>query len=191
MKTFGMKLREERKKRGMKQADLAEMLGISLRMIGDYENGKRRPHRAKMKEYAEKLDLPYEYLLDDRYETVLSVFNGVTDDTPADVKYRILSEETAGSDEAEAVSPLSENPSKSGQSDSLVVPPRAQQEMDFIQAHAHALFAGAEVPQEAKDKFFEALYDSYLACRAKAIESGIDVNRIDAQNAADTTDSDS
>ena len=185
MKTFGMKLREERKKRGMKQADLAEKLGISLRMIGDYENGKRRPHRAKMKEYAEKLD--------DRYETVLSVFNGMTDETPADVKYGPLTEDTEDTEETEdtdaAASP-SEISTKPAQFDSSAVPPRAQQEMAFIQAHAHALFAGAEVPQEAKDKFFEALYDSYLACRAKAIENGVNVDRIDEQSTADQTDSD-
>ena len=53
--------------------------------------------------------------------------------------------------------------------------------MAFIQAHAHALFAGADVPQEAKDKFFESLYDSYLTCRSKAIESGMDVDKIEAE----------
>ena len=54
MKTFGMKIREERKKRSMTQMDLAEYVGVSMRMIGEYETGKRRPHRAKMKEIAEK-----------------------------------------------------------------------------------------------------------------------------------------
>ena len=169
MKTFGMKLREERKKRSMTQTDFAKKIGVSLRMVGEYESGKRRPHRNKMKEYAEILEVPYEYLSDDSFETVLSVFNGVKDDSPAEEKYSPLAEET----EAESEYEISAQP---------VVPeisPRAQQEMAFIQAHAHALFAGADVPQEAKDKFFESLYDSYLTCRSKAIESGMDVERIE------------
>ena len=94
MKTFGMKLREERKKRSMTQTDFAKKIGVSLRMVGEYESGKRRPHRNKMKEYAEILEVPYEYLSDDSFETVLSVFNGVKDDSPAEEKYGPLAEET-------------------------------------------------------------------------------------------------
>ena len=71
MKTFGMKIREERKKRNMTQTEFAEKLGVSMRMVGDYETGKRRPHRAKMKAMAEILELPYEYLVGHRYETMI------------------------------------------------------------------------------------------------------------------------
>ena len=108
---------------------------------------------------------------DDSFETVLSVFNGVKDDSPAEEKYSPLAEET----EAESEDEISAQPV------APEISPRAQQEMAFIQAHAHALFAGADVPQEAKDKFFESLYDSYLTCRSKAIESGMDVDKIEAE----------
>ena len=171
MKTFGMKLREERKKRSMTQTDFAKKIGVSLRMVGEYESGKRRPHRNKMKEYAEILEVPYEYLSDDSFETVLSVFNGVKDDSPSEEKYSPLAEETEAESEYEI----------SAQPVAPEISPRAQQEMAFIQAHAHALFAGADVPPEAKDKFFESLYDSYLTCRSKAIESGMDVDKIEAE----------
>ncbi len=186
MKTFAMKLREERTKRSMKQADLAEILGVSLRMIGDYENGKRRPHRAKMKQFAEILDLPYEYLADDSHETVLSVFNGVTDNTPAEEKYSPLVE--ISDDTEDEISSDREQSASAGVSG---VSPRAEQEMAFIKAHAHALFAGADLPQAAKDKFFEALYDSYLACRAKAAESGMDVDKIERERMAGSADDNS
>ena len=173
MKTFAMKLREERDKRALKQIELAELLGVSMRMIGDYENDRRRPHRKKLKQFAEILGLPYGYLADDRYETVAAFFNGTMDDTPAEEKYVPMPED--------ADAPLAV-PKIEG------VSPRAEQEMSFIQAHAHALFAGADLPQEAKDKFFESLYDSYLMCRAKAQASRMDVDKIDSESAASETD---
>ena len=173
MKTFAMKLREERDKRALKQIELAELLGVSMRMIGDYENDRRRPHRKKLKQFAEILGLPYGYLADDRYETVAAFFNGTMDDTPAEEKYVPMP--------GDADAPLSV-PKIEG------VSPRAEQEMSFIQAHAHALFAGADLPQEAKDKFFESLYDSYLMCRAKAQASGMDVDKIDSESAESETD---
>ena len=171
MKTFGMKIREERKKRSMTQLDLAEYVGVSMRMIGEYETGNRRPHRSKMKEIAEKLELPYEYLVDDRYETVLSTFNGVKNDTPADEKYVTASEE-------DDTNPVEAPVAQKGASPSVRTQ-RAIQEANFIQTKANALFAGADLPQDAKDKFFEALYESYMACRAQAVEDGIDVDRIE------------
>ncbi len=192
MKTFAMKLRDERKKRSMNQTEFAQLLGVSLRMIGDYESGKRRPHRNKMKDYAEILEVPYEYLSDDGYETVLSVFNGVKDNTPAEVKYGPLAEEMA--EEAEAADETMEEKAKMTviqkpkAAASAPVPQRAQSEMEFIKTHAHALFAGADIPQEAKDKFFEALYDSYLSCRSVAIESGMDVDRIESESMAEPSD---
>lgn len=40
-----------------------------------------------------------------------------------------------------------------------------------------ALFAGGELPQEAKDAFFQSLYEAYLKCREQAAENGVDVNK--------------
>ena len=48
------RIRFIRKKRNMTQTEFAEKLGVSMRMVGDYETGKRRPHRAKMKERTER-----------------------------------------------------------------------------------------------------------------------------------------
>ena len=184
MKTFGMKIREERKKRNMTQTEFAEKLGVSMRMVGDYETGKRRPHRAKMKAMAEILELPYEYLVDDRYETVLSVFNGVMDDTPAEKKYvtvtdepvtNILNPDTGDATYKEKAADVNKDTAAGARTQ------RAIQEASFISAKAQALFAGGDLPLEVKDKFFEALYDSYLACRAQAVEDGITVDGMDIQ----------
>ena len=75
MKTFGEKLKEARKERGMLQTAFGEMLGVTNRMIIEYEKGARRPHRKKMQEFADILEVPVEYLLEDKYDDVLSVFN--------------------------------------------------------------------------------------------------------------------
>ena len=66
MKTFGEKILEARKARGMRQLEFGKLLGVSSRMIIDYESGLRRPHRSKLQEFAEKLEVPVEYLENDR-----------------------------------------------------------------------------------------------------------------------------
>jgi hypothetical protein len=102
---------------------------------------------------------------------VLSTFNGVKNDTPADEKYVTASEEDDTNTVEAPVAQKGASPSVRTQ--------RAIQEANFIQTKANALFAGGDLPQDAKDKFFEALYDSYMACRAQAVEDGIDVDRIE------------
>lgn len=41
--TFGNRLKEQRKKLGLTQAEIAEKCGISMRMWGDYERDKYQP----------------------------------------------------------------------------------------------------------------------------------------------------
>jgi len=159
MKTFGEKLREARGQRGMKQTAFAELLGVSSRMIIDYENGTRRPHRRKMQEFADILELPVEYLLEDRFDDVLSVFNqSERTERPADA-----AAEQAAAQKNEL--PMSE------------VEAQARREIEFLRERSAALFAGGALPQDAKDDFFRSLYEAYLKCRKQASENGVDVNK--------------
>jgi len=41
-------------------------------------------------------------------------------------------------------------------------------EVDFLMERNAALFAGGEVPQEVKDKYFEAVMAAYLECKEEA-----------------------
>ena len=45
---------------------------------------------------------------------------------------------------------------------------KAAKEMELLLSLSTSLFAGGEVPQEDKDKFFDALASSYYACREEA-----------------------
>lgn len=63
---FGEKLKKLRAEHNMKQEELAQMLGVSVRSLSNYENGLRFP---KHKETYEKLShifqVDYNYLLDE------------------------------------------------------------------------------------------------------------------------------
>ena len=45
---FGEKLREQRKKRNLSQEQLAEVLDVTVRTLGNYENGKSHPQDRKI-----------------------------------------------------------------------------------------------------------------------------------------------
>lgn len=45
---------------------------------------------------------------------------------------------------------------------------KAAREIDFLMERNIALFAGGEIPQEAKDAYFEAVMQAYLECKAQA-----------------------
>ncbi len=45
---------------------------------------------------------------------------------------------------------------------------KAGKELDFLLQRSHALFAGGELSQEAKDEFFEAVTKSYIHCKEVA-----------------------
>ncbi len=60
---FGEKLRKARKEHGMTQAELAEAVGLSLRTIGYYENGRTYPHdRTVYRRLADILSIDPDYL---------------------------------------------------------------------------------------------------------------------------------
>ena len=156
MKTFAEKMKEARKARGMNQAEFGALLGVTSRMIIEYEKGTRRPHRKKIQDFAAVLEVPEEYLLEDRYPDVLSVFNQDAP-TPASPAPESAPEHAARSDaEIEA---------------------QARREIEFLKERSAALFAGGELPQEAKDAFFRSLYEAYLKCREQAVEKDVNVDR--------------
>ena len=158
MKRFSEKLREARKTRGMTQAEFGALLGVTPRMIIEYEKGNRRPHRRKVLEFAEILEVPAEYLLEDRFEDVLSVFRAdVPEDAAPDAEQDAAPHRTSlTQDEIEA---------------------QARREIEFLRERSAALFAGGALPQEAKDAFFHSLYEAYLKCREQAAENGADVDK--------------
>ena len=57
-------LREQRKRVGLKQSDVAKMLGVGESAISNYEKGKRIPPINILKRYAEILDIYVEDLID-------------------------------------------------------------------------------------------------------------------------------
>lgn len=158
MKTFGEKLKEARKERGMLQTAFGEMLGVTNRMIIEYEKGARRPHRKKMQEFADILEVPVEYLLEDKYDDVLSVFNQPEPElNEQPVKEETVQQKNAPTDEE--------------------ISAQAMREMEFLKERSVALFAGGELPQKSKDAFFQSLYNAYLKCREQAKEKGVDTDK--------------
>lgn len=69
-KTFGVKLREIRTMRGLSQDELAALLGTTKQVISRYENEQRTPKLDTVQEYAEKLNVPLLYLVDNKMETM-------------------------------------------------------------------------------------------------------------------------
>jgi transcriptional regulator with XRE-family HTH domain len=157
MKRFSEKLKEARRARGMTQAEFGELLGVTPRMIIEYEKGSRRPHRRKVQEFADILEVPVEYLLEDRFDDVLSVFraDAPADDAPADDERRASAAPQPQSD----------------------IEAQARREIEFLRERSAALFAGGALPQDAKDAFFQSLYEAYLKCREQAAENGVDVDK--------------
>ena len=62
--TFAEKIRRQRKDKDMGQKEFAQFLGVSLRTLSDYENGKARPRtREAYQRIATTLDVNINYLL--------------------------------------------------------------------------------------------------------------------------------
>ena len=70
--TFGEKVRAARKERGLSQKELAQMTGIAVRTIINYESGSRMP-KSKDSYYrlAEALDIDPSSLMDDNAQFVI------------------------------------------------------------------------------------------------------------------------
>lgn len=63
MDEFGLRLKLARVYMGMSQTEMAEHLGVSLKMIYRWESGEREPpNTLRVREIAEKLQVPFEWL---------------------------------------------------------------------------------------------------------------------------------
>lgn len=63
---FGEKLKKLRAEHNMKQEDLAQLLGVSVRSLSNYENGLRFPkHRETYEKLANIFHVDYNFLLDE------------------------------------------------------------------------------------------------------------------------------
>ena len=138
MKTFGEKLKELRDERNMLQSEMAELLGVSRKTIIEYENGNCKPIRKNLIKYAQILEVPVEYLRDDRYNTPLEVFNKP-------------SPEVLGMDAERR----------------KAVSPNAISEMEFIKERGTALLAGGELSEDLKEELFRCMYVAYLEVKGK------------------------
>jgi transcriptional regulator with XRE-family HTH domain len=135
MRTFAQKIKEERKKRNLTQTEFGAMLGVTQRMILEYETAGRRPHKAKMCQFAKILELPYEYLRDDAYEKI-----PVVSAPPTEPEQAV--EKTAPPDSQRAA--------------------HAEREMAFLKERCIVLFSENALSQTSKDAFFRAIYDAYF-----------------------------
>lgn len=61
--SFGKRVRQEREKRGLTQADLAKALDVSVPTIAEYEANKKKPRPEKLIILAKKLGVSTDYLL--------------------------------------------------------------------------------------------------------------------------------
>lgn len=60
---LGERIKELRKAKGLTQAELGQLLGVSASMIGQYENGFRYPKKETLTKIAEALSIDYEDIL--------------------------------------------------------------------------------------------------------------------------------
>lgn len=65
---FGNKLRKIRQEKKMSQEELAKLLNTSKQVISRYENNQRSPKITKVAEIADKLNIPFEVLVDKKTE---------------------------------------------------------------------------------------------------------------------------
>lgn len=73
--SFGKRLREIRKERGLTQDEFATMLGTSKQILSRYELEQRSPKIEQVKRYAEKLQVSVDFLLGDTESE--AVFNSI------------------------------------------------------------------------------------------------------------------
>lgn len=106
--------------------------------IIEYENGNCKPIRKNLIKYAQILEVPVEYLRDDRYNTPLEVFNKP-------------SPEVLGMDAERR----------------KAVSPNAISEMEFIKERGTALLAGGELSEDLKEELFRCMYVAYLEGKGK------------------------
>lgn len=76
--SFGERLREIRKEKGLTQEAFAQLLGTSKQVLSRYETGQRSPKISQVQEYAKKLGVSAEYLMEvsAEEETLNSFYEG-------------------------------------------------------------------------------------------------------------------
>lgn len=62
-KNLGLRIMQRRKAKGIKQSELAEIIGVSENQISNIENGKSFPKMQKFIRICEELDCTPDYLL--------------------------------------------------------------------------------------------------------------------------------
>lgn len=63
--TFGQRMKQIRKSRGLSQDELAKILGTSKQILSRYEREERSPKIDQVSKYAQKLNVSVDYLLGD------------------------------------------------------------------------------------------------------------------------------
>jgi len=67
-KFFGEKLKQIRQEKNLSQEDFANLLGTSKQVISRYETGQRTPKITIAQQYADKLNVPLSFLIDDQLQ---------------------------------------------------------------------------------------------------------------------------
>ncbi|WP_196600061.1 helix-turn-helix transcriptional regulator [Pectinatus frisingensis] len=67
---FGDKLKKIRTERELTQQQFADLLGTSKQVISRYETNQRTPKITIAQEYADKLNVPLNYLIDDNIASI-------------------------------------------------------------------------------------------------------------------------
>ena len=73
MTAFGDKLKKIRTERNMSQEEMGELLGTSKQVISRYETNQRTPKITIVEEYAKKLNVPLDYLINNSISTLQEV----------------------------------------------------------------------------------------------------------------------
>lgn len=90
--TFGERLRELRKEKGLSQDEFAKILGTSKQILSRYELGQRSPKIEQVSKYAEKLKVSVDYLLGDTESE--AVYEGLCNELEGLPFYKIFIEVT-------------------------------------------------------------------------------------------------
>ena len=100
--TLGETIRSARKKAGLTQAELGEMLGVSGSMIGQWENNLRKPKHETLKKVALALGVSISNLLPTDY---LAPY----EDVASDIKRDMIDSATSPEEYQEAINTSTSN----------------------------------------------------------------------------------
>lgn len=63
-RNLGIALKEERKRRNIKQPEIAEKLGVTVAMISYWESGSRQMNAKELKLFCKALGVPVQSIID-------------------------------------------------------------------------------------------------------------------------------